>query len=108
MSANIVCNRCTRLRCPEGDRPCFYLFPALSRWNVPSQDAVVKRLHVIRLSAKILKVLVTASTVGLPVGNLVPDLSYLDQDKLLEAVSSHLAAAEKLAYVHTTTQEGGW
>lgn len=67
--------------------------------GLPSQKEVAKRLHVIRLSAKIVKVLVTASTLGLSVGNLVPALSFEEEDTLLEAVSSHLASVEEQAYV---------
>lgn len=62
-----------------------------------SQEWVAKRLHAIRLSAKIVKVLVTAASLGLSLGNLIPALSFKEEDELLVAVQSHLAEVEEHA-----------
>lgn len=62
-----------------------------------SQKVVAERLHAIRLSVKIVKILVDAASLGLSLGNVIPGLSFNDQDTLLCAVQAHLALAEEHA-----------
>lgn len=61
------------------------------------QRVVSERLHAIRLSVKVMKIIVDAASLGLSLGNAIPNLSFPEQDNLLDVVTSHLAFAEEEA-----------
>lgn len=61
---------------------------------------VAERLHAIQLSMKMVKNLVDAASLeDLLLGNVVPSLSFMNQDELLTgASSSHLGRTTRVRY----------